>query len=510
MPSGAPDFETFADVLRRHARERPDAPALTFNGRTQDFAELHAASSRMANVLESRGIGPGDRVAVLSKNRPEMYELIYACNKIGAILAALNWRLSPREIEEILTDCGHSIVLADQTGAELLARVGHSGPVLHFGEDLEAERAEASEDDPGHEGAPDDTALILYTSGTTGTPKGAMLSNRGMSYTRDLAEIWGMAGQSVNLVAMPLFHIGGCGYGSSTMLAGGHTVLMAEVDVNTILDLISRYRVTHTFLVPAVVQALLNAPAATEADLSSLELLMYGAAPMGDVLLRRAIEVLGCRFMHAYGMTESSGTVVILEPERHDPDGPDARLLKSCGSALPWVELRAVDPDTGTDVPTGEVGEIWLRTQMLMKGYWNNPKATRAAITPDGWFRTGDAAYLDAEGHVFLFDRFKDMIISGGENIYPAEIENVLNGHPAVAEVGVIGVPHEKWGETPLAVVVRHPDRPAEAEDLISYTRGNLATYKCPGRIVFADSLPRNASGKLLKHEMRRIYGEKV
>ncbi|SDD53351.1 long-chain-fatty-acid--CoA ligase [Ruegeria marina] len=499
--------ETFANTLRRHARHRPGAPALTFQGCTRTFSDLDADSSRSANLLAARGVSAGDRVAILSKNRAEYFEIIYAAGKIGATLVCLNWRLSVREIGDILADAEPSLVLVDETGAGLLPDPFSRCDVLHFGADFDAERAAQSDTDPGHDGEPDEVALILYTSGTTGLPKGVMLSNEGMSYTAELAKAWGMSDHSVNLVAMPLFHIGGCGYGSSTMLAGGHTVLMADVDIAAIIDLIPRYSVTHTFMVPAVVQALLNAPEVAGADMSSLELLMYGASPMGDVLLRRAIATLGCNFMHAYGMTESSGTVVCLGPEWHDPDGPNSHLLKSCGTALPWVELRVVDPATGADRPIGEVGELWLRSPMLMKGYWRNPKATADAIVAGGWFRSGDAAYLDDEGHVFLFDRYKDMIISGGENIYPAEIENVLNGHPAVAQVGVIGVPHERWGETPLAVVVLREGQTATEAELIAHTRADLAHYKCPTRIAFADALPRNASGKLLKPEMRRLYG---
>ncbi len=450
---------------------------------------------------------PGDRVAILSKNRAEYYELIYAANKLGAILVCLNWRLSAREIGQILADAGPVIVLADDMGAALLPETVPGAEVLRFGAAFDALRDAARATDPDHDGVADDVALILYTSGTTGLPKGVMLTNRGMSYTARLAEAWGMTDRSVNLVAMPLFHIGGCGYGSSTMLAGGHTVLTADVDIGLIIDLIQRHRVTNTFMVPAVVQSLLNDLRVKDADFSSMGLLMYGAAPMGDVLLRRAIETLGCKFMHAYGMTESSGTVGCLGPEWHDPDGAHSHLLKCCGKALPWVDLRVVNPADGTDMPTGEVGEIWLRTPMLMKGYWHNDAATAEAIVAGGWFRTGDAAYLDAEGHVFLFDRYKDMIISGGENIYPAEIENVLNGHDAVAQVGVIGVAHDRWGETPLAVVVVRPERSVTAEALLHYTRAHLARYKCPSRIVFADSLPRNASGKLLKGELRKLYG---
>jgi len=499
--------ETFANILRRNAARRADAPALTFNGRTQSFADLHAASSQSANLLSSKEVKAGDQVAILSKNRPEYFELIYAANKIGATLVCLNWRLSTRETGDILTDATPSLLLVDEIGASLLPDDFDLCEVLQFGPAYDALRAGQPTTDPGRYGAPDEVALILYTSGTTGLPKGVMLTNEGMSYTAELAKAWSMREASVNLVAMPLFHIGGCGYGSSTMLAGGHTILMADVDIAAIIDLIPRYKVTHTFMVPAVVQALLNAAGVAEADMSSLELLMYGASPMGDVLLRRAIDTFSCNFMHAYGMTESAGTVVILGPEFHDPDGPNSRLLKSCGSALPWVELRVVDPATGKDQPSGVVGELWLRTRMLMKGYWQNPKASAEAIVEDGWFRSGDAAYLDDEGHVFLFDRYKDMIISGGENIYPAEIENVLNGHPSVAQVGVIGVPHERWGETPLAVVVLKDGQSETEAGLIAYTRADLAHYKCPTRVVFSDNLPRNASGKLLKPEMRRIYG---
>lgn len=499
-------MDTFASTLRRHARDRADAPALTFAGRTQTFAELDAATSRVANLLIANGIGAGDRVAVLAKNCAEYFEVLIGASKMGATVVGLNWRLSPREMNEILRDCEPSLLFHDERGAQLLPD-GAPCRTIAFGEAFAAARDAAPASDPLHDSRPDATALILYTSGTTGLPKGVMLSNEAMSYTARLAAAWSMGTTSVNLVAMPLFHIGGCGYGSSTFMAGGHTVLVPEVNIDDILSLIPRYRVTHTFLVPAVVQMILNATTVRDADLSSLELLMYGASPMGDVLLRRAIDALGCNFMHAYGMTESAGTVVILPPDKHDPDGPRPDLLKSCGRPLPWVELRIIDPTTMRDAATGSVGEIWLKSPMTMTGYWRNPSATLEAIVEDGWFRTGDAAYADEDGYVFLFDRFKDMIISGGENIYPAEIENVLNGHDAVAQAAVIGVPHERWGETPAAFVVLKPGSSVTVEELLAYTRRNLATYKCPSIIRLAETLPRNATGKLLKPELRRLYG---
>ncbi len=302
--------------------------------------------------------------------------------------------------------------------------------------------------DPAVAAADDDVVLLLYTSGTTGVPKGVELTNANMAFAERLAfETWGFTDVSVNLVGMPMFHIGGIGYGMSAIVSGGHTVVLRDLDPASIIDAIERHRVTHAFLVPAVVQTVISHPGVDAADLTSLELLCYGASPIGESVLRRAIALLGCRFTQAYGMTETAGTIVALPPEDHAPDDPArSGLLRACGRALPWVELAVVDPATGSPVPTGSVGEIWVRTPMNMRGYRNKLQETVTTIVSGGWLRTGDAAYLDAEGFVFLYDRYKDMIVSGAENIYPAEIENVLYAHPAVAEAAVIGVPHERWG----------------------------------------------------------------
>jgi acyl-CoA synthetase (AMP-forming)/AMP-acid ligase II len=294
------------------------------------------------------------------------------------------------------------------------------------------------------------------------------------------------------------------------MMAGGHTILMRDVDCDVAIDLMQKHRVTHAFFVPTVVQGLLRVEGVENADLSAMELLMYGAAPIGDVLLSKAMKVFDCNFMHAYGMTEAAGTVVTLRPEDHALEGDKAKLLKSCGRPLPWVELRIIDPMTKEDAAPGEPGEIWLRSEMITPGYWNDPAATQEAITQDGWFRTGDAAYRDADDYVFLFDRFKDMIISGGENIYPAEIENALNAHDGIAECGVIGVPHEKWGETPLAVIVPKAGADLSEAEIIEFCRNRIARYKCPTRVAFVSSLPRNASGKLQKHILREQFREPV
>jgi acyl-CoA synthetase (AMP-forming)/AMP-acid ligase II len=313
----------------------------------------------------------------------------------------------------------------------------------------------------------------------------------------------GITAQSVNLVAMPLFHIGGIGYGLSAFGSGGHTVLMQQVVPADIVAAFASYRVTHGFFVPTVIQMLLEVPGVAELDLSSLQCMLYGGAPIGEAVLKRAMAVFGCGFIHCYGMTETAGTVVTLVPEDHDPGGPLAHRLRSCGLPMPWVELALTNPETGQVVAAGEVGEIRIRSAVNMLGYWNKPEETAKTITADGWLCTGDAAWQDGDGYVYIHDRFKDMIVSGGENIYPTEIENVLYDHPGVAAVAVIGVAHARWGETPRAfVVARDGAAPSEAE-LIAFTRERLAHYKCPTSVVFVAALPQNASGKILKKEMR-------
>jgi acyl-CoA synthetase (AMP-forming)/AMP-acid ligase II len=276
------------------------------------------------------------------------------------------------------------------------------------------------------------------------------------------------------------------------------------VELANILDAIPRYGVTHALFVPAVLQFLLATPGIDEADLSSLETIVYGASPITEPVLVRAMEVFGCNFMQAYGLTETTGSITILAPEDHDPGGPRAHLLRSCGRPVAPNRVRIVDPETLTDMPEGEVGEIWNQGRQNMKGYWNNPEATAATIDADGWLRTGDAGYL-RDGYLYIHDRVKDMIISGGENIYPAEVENALLKHPGVADAAVIGVPSERWGETPMAVVVRKDDALTE-EDVIAFCRSQLAHYKCPTAVTWSDALPRNPSGKILKTELREPY----
>jgi long-chain acyl-CoA synthetase len=503
-----------AAIVRDHAAATPTAPALSYEGSTVTFDELNVRSSQIANALLADGVRAGDRVAVLTKNIPEFFEVVFGCNKIGAILVGLNWRLAPAEISVIVADASPVMLLVGATERPLLTENDLPSSVLRirsFGSEYESWRNEQSVADPNYAVALDDVAFLLYTSGTTGVPKGVMITNGGVGYSRRLAaETWGMTSKSVNLIAMPLFHVGGIGYGLSTMCLGGHSVLMREVDPAAIVKTITDYRVTHAFFVPAVIQMLLATPGVEQADLSSLELLSYGASPIGDAVLRRAIAVFGCAFTQSYGMTETSGTIVSLPPSDHDPDGTRTYLLRSCGRVVPWVEIRVIEPTSLTDVKTGEVGEIWIRSGMVTKGYWNKPNETAEAIVDGEWLRTGDAAYQDEDGYIYLFDRFKDMIVSGGENVYPAEVENILYDHPAIAEVAVIGVPSERWGETPKAIVVLRPQHSASPEELIAFTKERLAKYKCPTSVEFIDALPRNASGKVLKKDLRAVYWQGI
>ncbi|MES2339204.1 MAG: AMP-binding protein [Pseudomonadota bacterium] len=496
---------TLLSLLQGHAARTPDAPCLACGDTLLTFRDLDQRSSRLANVLIGQGVGAGDRVALLAHTAPIFYELTYACAKIGAIMAPLNWRLSPREIAQIVADAEPRLMLVDAALADLLADSSDAVPRIAL-DDLDRRCAAASPDFAPRETDRDAPTLLLYTSGTTGVPKGVLISQANLSYVERMArEVWAFDATSVNLVAMPLFHIGGIGYGMMALSQGGHTVLLDKLDPASIVEAVNRHHVTHGFFVPTVVQRLVDHVEAGGDAPRGLKRILYGAAPIGEPLLRRALALFGCAFSHAYGATETAGTVISLPPDQHDPDGPTPERLRSCGRPLPWVELALVDPATERAVAIGEVGEIRIRSGMITQGYWRKPDETAAAITSDGWLKTGDAAYRDAEGFVFIHDRYKDMIVSGGENVYPTEIENVLGAHPAVGQVAVIGVPHAKWGETPRAYVVPRAGTTPDAAEMIAYTRARLAHYKCPTSVRFVDALPQTASGKILKKDLRAL-----
>ncbi|HEX5946309.1 MAG TPA: long-chain-fatty-acid--CoA ligase [Acidimicrobiales bacterium] len=509
---------TIADIIRSHAAERPDAVALQVDGGAITFAELDARSNRAANALRAAGVGPGDRVAFIDKNGAEWFDVTFGLAKIGAVNVSVNWRLAPAEMAQIIDDAQARVVVVGPDFAQHVEKIEDTlervETVIAIGghdrwpayDDWVAGQAA---DDPGVESTGSDVAFQLYTSGTTGLPKGVMLTNdnffQGVS---GIADQWRLTPDSVNLAMMPMFHIAGAGWAMVGLYHGAATVVLRDIDPARILQVIPEFRVTNAFMVPAVIQFLLMTPGVESTDFSSLRTLVYGASPITDKVLIQGIETFGCEFIQVYGLTETTGAITQLDGADHDPENRP-QLLRSCGRPYPWVEMRAVD-GAGEDVPIGQVGELWTRSHQNMAGYWNNPAATAEAVTPDGWFRTGDAGYLDADGFVYLHDRVKDMIVSGGENVYPAEVENVLARHPAVADVAVIGVPDDTWGEAVKAIVVLSPESGLAAEDiereLIAFARASLAGYKLPKSVDVTDALPRNPSGKLLKRELREPY----
>ena len=504
-------------VVRHNAATIANEPALIAGERSIDWGELDRRSNQVAHALAAAGVVAGDRVAFLDKNSPEYFEVLFGAGKLGAVMVAVNWRLAPAEMRYIVDDSGARVFLAGEEFAAAVKEMAAEGlkavgTVVGLGSgtgDLTYEDwlAGREEEDTGRAPAPGDVALQLYTSGTTGLPKGAMLTNANLgSVLTAMGEQWRLDHSSVSGVVMPLFHIGGSGWALAGMTAGARSVIIREAVPTAILDAFERWGVTNAFIVPALLQALCSVTGAAERDHRALRAIMYGASPITDQALVTAMETFRCDFVQLYGLTETTGAITQLDAADHDPGGPRAALLRSAGRPYPWVELRIVDPESGEERPTGEVGELWTRSPQNMQGYWNNPEATRAVFTEDGWFRTGDAGYVDSEGYVFLTDRLKDMIVSGGENIYPAEVENVLAAHPAVADVAVIGVPDPKWGETVKAVVVLRDGAEPDGAGIIAWARDRLAHYKCPTSVDFIDVLPRNPSGKVLKRQLREPY----
>ena len=499
---------SLANLVREHAQDRPDRVAFVGADRSLTFAQLHSRAARVATALREAGVRPGDRVALLMKNTLEFFEVVFGVNMVDAMVVALNWRLTAPELAEIVDDAAPSVVVVDAEHAGLVPPSTRARVVV-LGPQFEAWLGGVAAEDPGVVAGPDHVALVLYSSGTTGRPKGVMITNENLSHLPVMArELFRMRPECVHLVGSPLFHIGGIGTGLTLTALGGRSVLLREASPELILSAVERERITHAFFVPAVIQRLVELSEAQPFDLSSLELLAYGAAPMSEALLRRAFSTLRCGFVHCYGMTETTGTVVALPPDEHVPEGPGARLLRSVGRPLPWAEVRVTDLDTGEEAPPGRFGEIRVRSVHNTKGYLNQPDVTAETLVDGGWLRTGDGAYRDEEGYFFLQDRIKDMIISGGENVYPAEVENVLEDHPAVSEVAVIGVPHERWGETVKAVVVRRAGNDLDPDELVAFARTRLARYKCPTSVAFVDELPRNPTGKVLKKVLRVEYGE--
>lgn len=512
------DFDavaTLPDIVRYHARLRPDRPAFIYEGRITNWAQFDARTDQLACALLAEGLKPGDRVAYLGQGSDLYFELLFGAAKAGMIMVPVQWRLAPAEIAAILADAAPSLLFMGGGMAHLLPLLGEHGvhvPAIAMEEeivDARAYRAWQAGAPPCSLPAktdPEALVLFLYTSGTTGAPKGVMHCHRSLlSGRRDFNKAqfsWNLwRDDDVNLVSMPVAHISGTGSAINAALHGACSLIHARFEADAVLQAFQHHNITKLFMVPAALGRILQEPGVEQVDFTRLQTVFYGSSPIALDLLRRAVAVLGCGFCQNYGMTETAGTVISLFPEDHDPAGTPR--MRSAGRPLPGVKVRVVDPATRKVQPVGMTGEIELLTSQTMKGYWNRPEETAAVFAPDGWLRTGDAGYLDEDGYLFIHDRIKDMIVSGAENIYPAEVENALFGHPAVADVAVIGVPDAQWGEAVKAYVVPAAGQSVSADELIAFARTRIAGFKLPKSVDFIDELPRNAAGKVLKRALR-------
>ena len=500
---------SFDEFIRHWAGHRPENTALEQDGEAIGFREFETRSRRIVNMLRARGIGKGDRIAWLGKNSRLYFELFYSAARLGAVMVPIGWRLAAPEIAYILGDTGAKLLFIGH-GFEDMAQAACNTldcppHVIPTAEALVA--IDAAGIDDFEPAGPDDPVLQLYTSGTTGNPKGAVLTNRNLFSLRVPSEDEGQPWSHFDedeaiLVCMPCAHIGGTGLGIMAMGSGIRAIVQEEFTPDGVLDGFEQ-GVTRLFIVPAALQMVVQHPRAKTTDMSGVKYVLYGAAPIPLDLLREAVKTIpDAGFLQVYGMTETTGTVAVLPPEDHDLEGNER--MRSAGKAVPGVELRILD-EQGEEAPRGTVGELVCRSPSNMAGYWNLPEATEASLV-DGWMHTGDAAYMDEDGYVFIQDRIKDMIITGGENVYPAQVESAIYGHPAVGEVAVIGVPDDTWGEAVKACIVPKPGMEVDEASVIAWTRERLAAFKVPKSIDVIAVMPRNASGKILRKDLRAPY----
>jgi fatty-acyl-CoA synthase len=502
MPGVAPYY----DWIAHHAGRRPATLAVhdLQTNRKFTYADLDKRTNQLTAALAGMGIGKGDRIALLAPNCAEYFELQFACGRLGAIMLPLNWRLTVPELEYILGDSTPKLLIHDKAFAPQAAQLSkHRLEIDHDTSDSPYERALAKAP-AASSPVPlthDDIGMVMYTSGTTGHPKGAIITH-GMVFWNcvNLGIPALITPETVQLVVLPLFHTGGLNcYANPVLHAGGTLLIMRAFDPGQALDYLSdpAFGITHFFAVPAPYQFMMQHPKFADADLSRLRIAGVGGAPCALSILQTWTE-RGVPLVQGWGMTETSPAGTML-------DAADAiRKLGSAGKAMMHTAIRIVD-DEGNDVAPGGIGELLIKGPNITPGYWNKPDATKSSFT-DGWLHTGDAARMDEEGFVYIVDRWKDMYISGGENVYPAEVENVLFQLPAVADAAIIGVPDERWGEVGKAIIVRKPDQQLAEGDVIRHCLARLAKFKVPQSVVFVDLLPRNATGKVLKRELRAQF----
>jgi acyl-CoA synthetase (AMP-forming)/AMP-acid ligase II len=506
--------------IHRAEREDPDQPFAIFGERRSSRRQFADRVARLGGMLRALGVSAGDRVGMLALNSDRYLEYYFGTWWAGAAVNPVNIRWSPHEIAYSLDDCETRILLVDDTFAPLVAKLRSLSTslatVVYVGDgpapadmlDYETLLARASVVADALSGD-EDIAAVMYTGGTTGRPKGVMLSHRALfsGSIGSLASIPRARADAICLHAAPMFHIGGLAYAVQHALRLDRQVVIPAFAPAAVLAAIEAEGVTETFLVPTMLRLVLDDPAFVARDLSTLRLLLYGAAPMDAALLERALGRLPqVDFVHVYGMTELSPVITALPAWYHGAEGRRRGKLRSAGRPLVMAEVRIVD-ERGDPAPAGSVGEITARGPMLMSGYWNRPDETAAALR-DGWMHTGDGGFMDEEGFVYVVDRIKDMIISGGENVYSAEVENAILQLPGVAMCAVVGVPDERWGERVHAILVLQPGVTIAPETVIAHTKSLIAGYKCPGSVEFRDALPLSPVGKLLKYQLRAPFWE--
>ncbi len=498
----------YYDWLSHHSERRPNKIAITDldNGRNIAYGELEKRAKSLACWLNNQNIQKGDRIAILMRNAPEFFEIQFACHKLGAICLPLNWRLTPVEISYILGDSNPSVLIyenifretidkiSDENSAKISLELGLNEPSSEY----EKVILQDSDDLPVVNSSHDDVSMIMYTSGTTGNPKGALITH-GMTFFNcvNLGIPALINANSVQFVALPLFHTAGLNcYANPILHAGGKVILSREFDPGKTLKIIGdpSYQVTHFMGVPAVFLFMMQHPDFERTDLSRIQQAGIGGAPCAEPILLKWLD-RGVPLVQGWGMTETSpgGTGLDIEFAKEK--------IGSCGKPLLHTEIKIVD-EKGKSLPHGQVGELLIKGPNITPGYWNNPEATASSFI-DGWLKTGDAAKKDKDGFLYIIDRWKDMYISGGENVYPAEVENIIYQLPEVAEAAVIGVPDMTWGESGLATVVLKPEHTLSADQIIDQCKNNLAKFKVPKQIIFMDRLPRNATGKVLKRQIR-------
>jgi len=508
---------TLGDIARNGARTYPEAEALVFENTRLTYREIDNRTNRLANSLAKLGCKIGERVAILAENTHKYLEIYLGAAKAGLVTTPLNFRLSQEELVHILNDSEATLVLVGDGYEAIAVDLQSKANTVKFwigldndfcGRFYEDLILASSDDDPRVAIGEDELAVLMYTGGTTGTPKGVMLSHRNiLAAMHCLCEQNQMTALDITCMVLPLFHVS-FWPAFCCLMVGGKVVVVRRPEISHILNSIQQERCTHINAVPTIYGWLITSPDLDQFDLSSIRLMSYAGSPMPEPILRKCVAEFGNILAQGYGLTEAAPAVSELMPEDHVLAGPRAKLLKSVGRSLPGVVVRVVD-ERGAPLKPGQTGEVVVRGANVLMGYWKNPELTAEKLR-DGWLHTGDIGFVDEEGYIYLVDRKADMIITGGENVYPKETENVLYGHPAVQECAVTSAPDKNWGERVQAVVVLKPGATASEKELIEFCKSKLAGYKCPKKIEFWEQLPKTTVGKILRKDVKAKFWEEA